>query len=152
MAKSSKDKGKSKVGRPSKYLPRYDKEVYRLCLLGATNDQIADFFEVNVDSIHQWKKDHPSFSDAIKAGKTQADALVGTKLFERATGYSHKAEKVFLDRNGKIVTHEYIEHYPPDPTSMIFWLKNRNPEMWKDKQEVDVNKTITVRVAGEEEE
>jgi hypothetical protein len=47
---------------------------------------------------------------------------------------------------GAVVETPYTEHYPPDATSMIFWLKNRKPEQWRDKQDVDV--TITDRAAA----
>jgi hypothetical protein len=26
----------------------------------------------------------------------------------------------------------YIQHVPPDVTACIFWLKNRDPEHWRD--------------------
>lgn len=49
-------------------------------------------------------------------------------------GYSHAATK-FFQAGGVILKQEYIEHYPPDATSMIFWLKNRQPDKWRDKRE-----------------
>ena len=68
---------------------------------------------------------------AIKAGKEASDARVERSLYQRANGYSHPAVKAFMTRDGKIVEHHYIEHYPPDPTSMIWWLKNRRPDRWR---------------------
>ena len=54
-----------------------------------------------------------------------------------ANGYSHPAVKVFMKLDGTTVEHKYIEHYPPDPTSMCFWLKNRRPDRWRDVQNID---------------
>ena len=59
-------------------------------------------------------------------------------LYERANGYSHDALKIFMPAGAKqpVVVH-YVEHMPPDVTAGIFWLKNRDPENWRDVQNVD---------------
>jgi hypothetical protein len=121
------------AGRPTDYKPEYSELVYKLCLLGAIDTEMADIIGVTEKTFNNWKKKYPEFLQSLKKGKEIADAEVGNKLFERACGYSHKAVKIFCDK-GDIVTEEYIEHYPPDPTSMIFWLKNRQPNKWKDKR------------------
>ena len=64
---------------------------------------------------------------------------VASRLYNRAIGYSCKATK-FATSDGRITDQkEYIEHYPPDTTAAIFWLKNRQPEKWRDRKEVDTN-------------
>ena len=70
-------------------------------------------------------------------GKQAADDRVERSLYQRANGYLHRAVKVFMRRDGTTVEHKYIEHYPPDPTSMCFWLKNRRPDRWRDVQNID---------------
>lgn len=127
---------KNKGGRPVKYKTEYVKQVEKLCILGATNEEIADFFEVHVDTIHDWRKRYPTFSDAIKRGKLIADAEVGDKLFKRATGYEHPDLDIRVIKN-KIVKTRLIKHYPPDTAAAIFWLKNRRPKEWREKQEID---------------
>jgi len=59
---------------------------------------------------------------------------VADRLFLRARGYSHEAVKV-MSRGGKEepVMVPYVEHYPPDTTACIFWLKNRRPDLWREK-------------------
>ena len=42
-----------------------------------------------------------------------------------------------MTRDGKTVEHKYIEHYPPDVTACLFWLKNRRPDRWRDVQNID---------------
>lgn len=49
-------------------------------------------------------------------------------------GYTHPATK-FFQAGGSILREDYVEHYPPDATSMIFWLKNRQPDKWRDKRD-----------------
>lgn len=121
-------------GRPSKFKPEFCKQATKLCRLGATNKDLANFFEVHVDTIAEWINQHPEFSESLKKGKALADAEVADKLFKRATGYSHKALKWF-SHEGQSWSEEYIERYPPDTTACIFWLKNRRPDLWRDKVE-----------------
>lgn len=124
------------AGRPSKYDPAFAEQARKLCELGATDAEIASFFEVDVRSIYNWKLEHPEFLQALKRGKDEADELVEQRLFARATGYSQDAVKIF-QHEGKPVTVEYVEHFPPDVTAAIFWLKNRRPEKWRDRQQHD---------------
>ena len=42
-----------------------------------------------------------------------------------------------MTRDGKTVEHHYIEHYPPDTTAMIFWLKNRRSDRWRDAHNIE---------------
>jgi hypothetical protein len=93
---------------------------------------------VKVSTIYCWKKAHPEFSEALKKGKTLADAEVAEKLYHRACGYSHPAVKIF-QYEGTPVEVPYTEHYPPDTTAAIFWLKNRQPSKWRDKRESEIS-------------
>lgn len=129
------------VGRPTDYKVEYAEQARKLCLLGATDAKLADFFEVSEVTINAWKKKYPEFLKSLKEGKMIADATVSESLYHRAIGYSHPEVKVF-NNQGEIVTHDVIKHYAPDPTSAIFWLKNRQPEMWRDKpQEETISDT-----------
>jgi hypothetical protein len=93
---------------------------------------MARFFDVSVATLNNWKHEHPAFLDALKAGKELADANVSESLYRRATGYSHPDVHV-SNFQGAITITPIVKHYPPDPTSMIFWLKNRRPDLWRDK-------------------
>ena len=140
------------AGRPTDYREEYCVQVEKLCKLGATDKEIADFFDVVESTINLWKLEHPEFSESIKKGKIVADAEIANSLFHRAKGYSHDAVKIFptggevKDKEGNIVKGPllvpYVEHYPPDTVAAIFWLKNRRGKIkeegqrWADKQEV----------------
>ena len=121
-------------GQPTKYKPEYAEQAKKLAMLGMTDSQIADFYEVTEQTVNNWKKAHPDFFESLKAGKLIPDAEVAASLYERAIGYSHKEDKIF-NNSGQAMVVETIKHYPPDPTSMIFWLKNRQPDLWREKQE-----------------
>lgn len=127
----------AKRGRPSKYKEEYAEQAYKLCLLGATDKELADFFHVNEDTINEWKKKYEDFSESLKKGKTIADATVAERLYQRAIGYVHPETKI-ISYEGMITDKIEVEkHYPPDPTAAIFWLKNRQRDKWRDKQEVE---------------
>ncbi|MBW3631055.1 MAG: helix-turn-helix domain-containing protein [Gemmatimonadetes bacterium] len=120
-------------GRPSVYKAANAEQAFKLCLLGATDADLADFFDVDERTINRWKQAHPKFCQSIKGGKRQADATVAESLYKRANGYEHDAVKI-LQYEGSPVIVPYVERYPPDTTAAIFWLKNRRPEVWRDKQ------------------
>jgi hypothetical protein len=128
------------AGRPTDYREEYNMQAEKLCKLGATDKELADFFEVCEDTINEWKKVHPEFSESIKKGKILADAEVADRLYQRAMGFEHDSEeiKVMFDRE---TNEQYIERipikkiYPPDAVAAIFWLKNRQKKKWRDKIE-----------------
>jgi hypothetical protein len=114
----------------------------QLVLLGATEEEMATAFGVSRRTITTWEQKHPKFCRAILDGRMVADAQVGQRLFERATGYEHAEDKIFYDsKTGKPVTVPTTKHYPPDTTAAIFWLKNRRPKEWRDKQVIDQTTT-----------
>lgn len=127
----------------SKYDPKKTPvQAHKLCLLGATNEQLADFFEVNEETIYRWQREHPEFKEALADGKIAADAEIANALYHRARGFSHIDTKMFMDRdadgNSTILTKTYLKHYPPDTTACKWWLNNRQKEKWQDKQEIDM--------------
>jgi hypothetical protein len=121
-------------GRPTAYKPEYAEQAEKLCKLGATDIELADFFEVSDRTIYRWQSQHPEFCQALKAGKDAADERVERSLYHRATGYTFEAVKIF-QHQGQPVTVPYREHVPPDTTAMIFWLKNRRKDQWRDRHE-----------------
>lgn len=120
------------MARPTKYQKAYAEQARKLCMLGYTDDQLADFFEVAVSTIQKWKIDHPEFSDSIKKGKDISDGNVVDSLYQRAMGFVAPDVDIRVI-NDKIVQTEVTKHYPPDTAAAIFWLKNRQKKMWRDK-------------------
>lgn len=138
------------AGRPTKYKEEYNEQVYKLCLLGATDKQIADFFEVDEATINRWKIGEPKFCESLKRGKQEADAVIAESLFHRARGYSHPEDKVFNNGGAEMIV-PTTKHYPPDTTAAIFWLKNRQKEQWRDKQDIDVTRKTKIEDMTDEE-
>lgn len=146
-------------GAPSKYDPAYAEQVTKLCKLGATDKEIADFFDVEESTINNWKKAHPEFLESIKKGKIIADAEVAHSLHKRAIGYQY--DEITYEKIGagddiievsedgmepvkqdvykkKVVIKEVV----PDVAAQNIWLKNRRGKVdktaqrWADKHEV----------------
>ncbi len=126
-------------GRPSKFDPAFVKQAEKLAQLGATDREVADFFEVDEATIYRWKHSHPEFCKALKVGKETADARVEQSLYRRALGYSHDAVKIAVNAQGEVTQVPFVEHYAPDTTAAIFWLKNRKPQEWRDKRETELS-------------
>lgn len=126
------------MARPSKYKPEYAGQATKLCALGATDQEIADFFEVDVRTIHRWKADHDEFCHSLKAGKEVADERVERSLFQRATGYEQEEVKIFMPAGrDEPVYAPFRAKIAPDTTACIFWLKNRRRDLWRDKTQQD---------------
>lgn len=151
-------------GRPTEYQDNYPEKVFKLCLLGATDAEIADFFDIAESTLYLWKQEYTDFSEAIKRGKIQADADVANSLYKRANGYQYDEvtyekigdgdDKVEVGEAGmesvkqdkykkKVVTKEV----PPDVAAQNIWLKNRrsrvpkDAQRWADKHEIGVTDT-----------
>lgn len=125
------------AGRPSNYKAEYTEQAYKLCLLGATDKDLASFFNVSEQTINAWKAKHTEFLESLKRGKMEADAVIASKLFHRAKGYEHPDIVTATFRGAITDIKEVTKHYPPDTTAAIFWLKNRQPEKWRDKTDLE---------------
>lgn len=143
------------AGRPTDYREEYNEQAYKLCLLGATDEELASFFGVSESTINNWKKDYPEFLESVTRGKTIADAEVANSFHKRAVGYQFDEvtfEKVDTRERIEEETEDTIKdeiykkrivtkHLPPDPGAALNWLKNRQPKKWRDKTEVEANNT-----------
>lgn len=122
------------MARPSKFDSSMCVQAEKLCKLGATDKELADFFEVSEQTLNTWKQAHPEFLESLKKGKAVADAEVASKLFHRATGYEHPDVHI-SNYQGEVTVTPITKHYAPDTTAAIFWLKNRRPDLWRDRVE-----------------
>lgn len=126
-------------GRPS----GYDAKVHvpwgrSLAKRGCTDAEIAEAFGIGASTLYGWKGAHPEFREALKESKGSADEAVVESLYNRACGRckrTTKKKREVLDSDGRKVTLTEVveETLPPDTTAMIYWLKNRQPELWRDK-------------------
>lgn len=109
---------------------------------GLTQKQIADNLGINVDTLIEYKKKYPDFSEALKKGKEVVDIEVENALLKKALGYTIMLRKQKVTKDGDVVDIEEEVHIPPDTTAQIFWLKNRRKQQWRDKVEVEKGESI----------
>lgn len=136
-------KPKHPGGRPTSYRKEYCEQATKLSLLGATDKEMADFFNVSVSTFNLWKIEHSEFSDSLKDGKDKLDNRVKQSLYRRAMGYSHPDVHI-SNYQGEITITPIEKHYPPDTTAAIFWLKNRQPAEFRDRVEHELSGKITL--------
>ncbi len=137
------------MARPSKFNEVKD-YLIEMAKLGLTDQQMADVVGVTEQTINNWKANDKAFFESLKESKAMKDENVVKSLFERAMGYECLEDKIFND-NGTPLVVPTVKQYPPDPTSMIFWLKNRQPDKWRDKQEVvNTNVDLTATMTKKE--
>jgi hypothetical protein len=148
---------KKKSGRPSSFKEEYNKGLEELYRRGFTDNQIVtilkSFSGVGCEkTINTWKLKNAKFLQSLKDWKSAADLKVEKSLYERACGFEHPEEKVQLDRDGKWQRTMVTKKYAPDTTAIIFWLKNRKPEEWRDRAELELTgqgKSIIDRIRKE---
>lgn len=130
------------AGQPTKYKEEYTKMAYRLALLGADDKFLAVSFGVQESTINNWKKKHPEFLESLKKGKDKADSVIAQSLYKRAKGFDftekhYELKKVKTEQGEKeemVCVKKVVKYIAPDPVSMIYWLNNRQPKYWKNKQ------------------
>lgn len=114
---SLEQRKKGPGGRPTIYDPkRHPQAAYRACILGCTNQELADKLGISIGSVEEWLRVHKEFSMAVKSGREGADEDIAGALYTKAL-------------NG-------------DVTAQIFWLKNRRTANWRDRKDIDVNATV----------
>lgn len=137
----NKESTANPVGRPTKFKDEYCEQVEKLCKLGATDKEIADFFGIAESTLNNWKIAEPKFVESLKKGKMVADMEVANSLHKRATGYDQEIVKVFQFQGEPVIV-PVIERVAPDTGAAMAWLKNRRPKEWRDKQEIQQETTI----------
>jgi hypothetical protein len=119
-------------GRPTRFEPEMCEQAHNYCLLGATNDELADFFHVSSSTIDRWIAGRTDFGDAVRSGRVVADARVARGLYGRAVGYDRMVERSVIV-GGKLRPVASTVHYPPNVQACIFWLRHRRRETWGDR-------------------
>ena len=129
-------KKKNNGGRPSKFTAAVQAMSAKLARAGFTDIEMADMLGVTERTFNNWKKAHPEFFQSLKNNKDIADDEVVKSLYKSANG--------FTGPDGK--------YYPPNPTSMIFWLKNRQTVEWRDRHDVEHFGSVNVELIKYDEE
>lgn len=109
---------------------------------GLTDEQIAKNMGINIATLYDWKKKYPEISESLKKGKEVVDREVENALLKAALGYEYEEDVV--TNKGQVV--KVRKYEKPNVTAIIFWLKNRKPDVWRDKQEFNIESNIGVQI------
>lgn len=150
------EKKKHAGGRPRKITKFLASKIFLLLGKGLTEQEVADVFDINKDTITELKK-QAEFSVSIARCKDEADRRVVGALYQRAIGYEHPEDKIFQYEGVPVIV-PTIKHYPPDTAACELWLRNRRRQEWgkKDGEEGDTEakRALNIRlfspVAGQE--
>lgn len=108
-----------------------DTLIYKLCLLGLTDKDIANVIGVTETTLNNWKIEHSSVFESIRNGKEIADANVVASLYKRAIGFEHDAVKIFQNQGVEVII-PYKEYVIPDVTAQKKWLSARQRKIWSE--------------------
>lgn len=134
-------KKKETRGRPTKINDALKAKLVSLFEEGRTEEEAARIVGIHVNTLRNWKHQHPDFLWSVNEAKEIADDLVESALFTRAVGFQHQAVKI-MSYEGVSFEHKYTEIVAPDTSAAVFWLKNRRPDKWRDKQEIETKQEI----------
>lgn len=127
-----------KPGRPTGFRKEFIEQAFKLCKEGFKDTQLAEFFSISEATLNNWKHAFPKFLESIKAGRDIFDTeQVEKALGMRAVGYEYEEDCIERQSNGTVKVRKVKKKMPPDVTAQIFWLKNRSPKRWRDKQELE---------------
>jgi hypothetical protein len=141
----------AKIGAPTKYREDFPRMAYVSCAdAGTTNLMLARLFGVSKDTICQWQREYPGFSDSLKKGRDEYDtAVVEKNLLKRANGYKTIEVTKEFDESGNLKAIKNVhKSVAPDVTAQIFWLKNRHPDRWRDTRHL--GGSVDIRITHEE--
>ncbi len=112
--------------------------IESLALLGFNDKEIAKALEMRPQKFWRLKKKHVSIRTALKKGRVKASGDVVKSLYKTAIGFQMPEEKVIysakFDKITKVKTYRNVA---PNAIAQMFWLKNHNPDFWKDKKEIE---------------
>lgn len=123
-------------------------QARELGLYGATDFEAAQALGISEMTLNQWKARHEDFRAALQIAKDIADGRIEAMLYHKAHGYTYRSEKVFCT-DGVVTRVPVLEHVPPSDTAMIFWLKNRQRERWRDEKQISGEVDVNVNHTGD---
>jgi len=114
---------------------------------GLTNEQIAHNMGITSETLRVWSNEYSVISVALKRGKEVVDIEVENALLKRAMGYEYEEKEMTVNKQKEsTIVKKTIKQVAPDVTAQIFWLKNRKPKEWRDKQDLEHTGNIGVTI------
>ena len=120
---------------------------------GLTDEQIAHNVGIAPRTLYRWKDKYEQISQALKKGKEVVDREVENALFKSAIGFEYEETKIIKEKDDMGRDRTRVEktkkRVPPNVTAQIFWLKNRKPKEWRDRQEHEHMGEVGVKIVDD---
>lgn len=131
-----------KMARKSRYDEKLARSIAKdLAEAKGTIYQICAKHKISHETYYRWIKDIPSFNEIIKEAERLRYEIIGESaldgLQKLINGYEYEEVTTESLGGGAKITKVTTKFVPPNPTMVIFSLKNRKASAWKDKTEVD---------------
>ena len=136
MTRKRKPGAQRKTGNKSPFTNKMLEQVTLLTKLGATEIQLASFFDVNKQTITNWKKKE-DFKQAALAGGLEADMKVVASLYQRAVGFTYEETESIRSMKGDFLTKVSKKFCIPETKAIIHWLRNRQRDNWTVAQDMN---------------
>lgn len=139
-------KGSDMKNKYITHVAPFMKEIGQMARNGATEAEIAAKLNVALSTFKKYKTEHPELKEQLLATKELADLDVEAALYSRAIGIEVKETTEIIDPKGRVTKKTVTKELPPDTSAALFFLKNRKPELWKDRQSVesDIRQVVIV--------
>jgi len=146
-------KGHHPGGRPTSYKPEFC-GMAKLCIedSGFSLIKLAKLFDVSRSTIYKWMEEHKEFSDTLEKARDFYDGIkIHKSLVKRAEGFAYNETTQEVDKEGKMaIVRKVRKYFPPDIASIKHWQVNRDPEKWKDRQNIDLSASVATTVKLDE--
>lgn len=119
---------------------------------GLTLKQIAKAIGISLSTLNTQRKNSPALDAVLKDNALLSDALVEASLYQRALGFDYTEEVHTESVSGEVKVKRHHKYMPADITACIYWLKNRQPDRWRERREDDDAKVIEVIMSPSVEE
>lgn len=123
------------MARKSKYETNVKPELFKIKMWarnGLSDEQIAKNLNISLSTYYDYKNKFSEFSEALRDGKEISDYEVENALYKKATGHQIKETVITKNTEGETVTvKEIIKEISPDINAIMFWLRNRQPDIWR---------------------
>lgn len=137
------------MARPSKYETHVQPKLMLIeawARDGLTDADMCKNLDIGKDAFIDYKKRYPELSEVLTRGKEVIDVMVENALLKAALGYDYTEEEL-NKMTGDPIELRKVAH--PNTTALIFWLKNRKPKEWRDRQEIDHSGKIGVTIVDD---
>lgn len=139
------------MGRKSKLTRKLINKARELSEKGLSNKQIFEALQISCDCFYRYMKENDEFRTAVEVGREITTDNVENALMKRALGYDVEESQVVshVDKDGNIAISEIKKskrHIPPETAAMAFWLKNRRPNKWKDRHDLETHGNVVIKL------